>query len=107
MECKKARGHAWLPLLANAGHTFIATKWHLSAVLNGHLQIRLLDCAQAIINAKKQLKEAYATLRKVQKNAKQIQDSFLMNRAKHLANTSNIHKAAAVHILNRNFIVTC
>ena len=71
-ECKKAKGYAWSPLLANAGHTVIATKWHLSAVLNGRLQIRLMDRAQATINAKKQLKEAYATLRKVQKNTKQI-----------------------------------
>ena len=99
VECKKAKGYAWSPLLANAGHTVIAAKWHLSAVLNGHLQIRLMDCAQAIIHAKKQLKEAYATLRKVQKHAKQIRDSFLMDRAEHLANTSNITKANALQQL--------
>jgi hypothetical protein len=28
-ECKRAKGHAWSPLLAKAGHTVIATKWHL------------------------------------------------------------------------------
>ena len=101
MECKKARGYAWSPLLANAGHTIIAAKWHLSAVLNGRLQIQLMDHAQAILRTKQQLKEAYATLHKVQKNAKQIWDSFLMDRAKHLADTQNIQKAAAVQQLLR------
>ena len=60
-----------------------------------------MDHAKVIINAKKQLKEAYTTLRKVQKNAKQIRDSFLMDRAKHLAHTRNMHKAAAVQQLLR------
>ena len=101
VECKKARGYAWSPLLANAGRTVIAAKWHLSAVLNGRLQLRLMDRAQAIINAKRQLKEAYTTLCKIQKNAKQIWDSFLMDRAEHLVNTSNIQKAAAVQQLLR------
>ena len=62
IECKKAKRYAWLPLLTNAGHTVIAAKWHLSAVLNGRLQIHLMDCAHAIIAAKKQLKEAYTVL---------------------------------------------
>ena len=65
IECKKAKGYAWLPLLANAGHTVIAAKWHLSAALNGRLQIQLMDCTCAIIAAKKQLKEAYTVLQKV------------------------------------------
>ena len=43
IECKKTKGYAWSPLLANAGRTAIAAKWHLSAVLNNRLQIRLMD----------------------------------------------------------------
>ena len=70
VECKKARGYSWSPLLTNAGCTVIAAKWHLSTVLNNQLQIRLLDQAHAIIQAKKQLKEAYAVLQTIQKNAK-------------------------------------
>ena len=95
-ECTKAKGYAWSPLLANASHTVITTKWHLSAVLNGRLQLRLMDRAHAIIAAKKQLKEAYTVLHKVQKHAKQIRDSFLKDHAEHLANTQEIMKAAAV-----------
>jgi hypothetical protein len=34
-NCKQAKGHAWSPLLANAGRTVIATKWHLSDLING------------------------------------------------------------------------
>ena len=96
MTCKKAKGYAWSPLLANAGRTIIAAKWHLSAVINGQLQIRLMDHAHTIIAAKKQLKDAYQTLQKVQKHARQIRDSFLEDRAKHLASTKEITKAAAV-----------
>ena len=62
VECKKAKGYAWSPLLTNARCTIIAAKWHLSAVVNGWLQIWLMDWTHAIINAKKQLKEAYAGL---------------------------------------------
>ena len=76
IECKKAKGYAWSPLLANAGHTVITTKWHLSAVLNGRLQLRLMDRAHAIIAAKKQLKEAYTVLCRVQKHAKQIKSEI-------------------------------
>ena len=96
IECKKVKGYTWSPLLANAGCTIIAAKWHLSAVLNGRLQIRLMDRACAIIDAKHQLKEAYTILHNVQKNAKQIRDSFLEDHAEHLANTKEITKAAAV-----------
>ena len=96
MECKKAKGYAWSPLLANAGCTVIAAKWHLSAVLNGSLQLCLMDRAHAIIPAKKQVKEAYTVLCKVQKHAKQIRDSFLEDHAEHLASTWEIMKAAAV-----------
>ena len=77
IKCKKAKGHAWLPLLANAGHTVIAAKWHLSALLNHRTQLRPMDRAQAIIDARKQLKDAYAMLCQVQNNAKLIRDSFL------------------------------
>ena len=96
IECKKAKGYAWSPLLANAGQTVIAAKWHLSAVLNERLQIRLMDRAHAIIAAKKQLKEAYNVQRKVQKHTKQIQDSFLEDRVEHLASTREIMKVAVV-----------
>ena len=96
MTCKKVKGYAWSPLLANAGCTVIAAKWHLSAVLSGRLQIRLMDHAHAIIAAKKQLKDAYHTLQKVQKHARQIRDSFLKDHAEHLASTKEITKAAAV-----------
>jgi hypothetical protein len=100
-ECKKARGHAWSPLLANAGRTVIAAKWHLSDVLNHRLQISLWHRAEAILQAKAQLKEAYAVLRQVQRDAKKIRDSFLDDRAEHLASTRQIDKATAVRQLLR------
>ena len=55
-----------------------------------------MDQAHAIIAAKKQLKEAYTVLHKVQQHAKQKQDSFLEDHAEHLASTREILKAAAV-----------
>ena len=55
-----------------------------------------MDCAHTIIAAKKQLKDAYQTLQKVQKHAQQIRDSFLEDHAEHLASTKEITKAAAV-----------
>ena len=100
-ECKKARGHAWSPLLATAGRTVIAAKWHLSDVLNNRLQISLWNRAEAIIHAKAQLKAAYAVLRQVQRDAKKIRDSFLDDRAEHLAETRQIDKATAVRQLLR------
>ena len=96
-ECKKASGHAWSPLLAIAGCTVIVAKWHLSDVLNHCLNIRLIDHAQAIIQAKQQVKEAYKVLHQVQQNVKMIRNSFLMDRAEHLANTQQMSKANAVH----------
>ena len=48
-HCKKARGHAWSLLLTIAGRVIIAAKWHFSDVINHHLNICLLDRAQAII----------------------------------------------------------
>ena len=71
-HCKKARGHAWSPLLAITGHAIIAAKWHFLDVINHCLNIHLLDRAQAIIKAKQQLKEAYKVLCQVQANAQQI-----------------------------------
>ena len=100
-KCKRAKGYAWSPLLANAGHTIITAKWHLLAILNGQLQIRLMDRTHAIIAAKKQLKEAYQTLHKVQKHAQQIRDSFLEDCAEHLTSTTEITKAAAVQQILR------
>ena len=96
IECKKAKGYAWSALLTNAGRTIIAAKWHLSAVLNGRLQIQLMDHACAIIDAKCQLKEAYTILRHIQKHAKQIRDSFVEDHAEHLVNTREITKVATV-----------
>jgi hypothetical protein len=87
-DCKKPHGHAWSPLvLANAGRTVIAAKWHLSDVLNGRLTLPLWKRAQAIIDTKTQVKEAYQLLRTIQKHAKEIRDSFLEDRAEHLAET--------------------
>ena len=95
-NCKKARGHAWSPLLAIAGRAVIAAKWHFSDVISHHLNIRLLDRAQAIIKVKQQLKEAYKVLHQVQANAQQIQDSFLVNHAEHLAETWQLMKAQVI-----------
>ena len=95
-NCKKARGHAWLLLLAIAGHAVIAAKWHFSDVINHCLSIRLLDRAQAIIKVKQQLKEAYKVFCQVQANAQQIQDSFLVNHVEHLAKTQQLMKAQAI-----------
>jgi hypothetical protein len=95
-KCKKAKGHAWSPLLANAGRTVIATKWHLSDLMNGRLHIPLWSHANAIIQAKQQTKDAYATLRAVQQNARAIHDSFLEDRPEHLAETQNMTKAVAL-----------
>lgn len=86
-NCKKAKGHTWPPLLANAGHAVIAAKWHLSDLYNGWIQVPLWEHATAIIQAKAQVKEAYALLQSVQKDAKQIRDAFLEDRAEHLAET--------------------
>ena len=99
-KCKNAKGHAWSPLLANAGRTVIAAKWHLSDVRNGRYQLPPnIPRADAIKNAKAKIKEAYALLRQVQDNAKQIRDSFLEDRAEHLADTQNITKEAALRKL--------
>jgi hypothetical protein len=61
----------------------------------------LWDRAEAIIQAKHQVKEAYALLRKVQKDARQIRDAFLEDRAEHLAETRQISKETAVRQLLR------
>jgi hypothetical protein len=34
-KCKRAKGHDWSPLLANAGRTVIAAKWNLSNIMHG------------------------------------------------------------------------
>jgi hypothetical protein len=47
--CKKAKGHAWSPLLANAGRTVIAAKWHLSNIITGQYQLTLWNRAEEII----------------------------------------------------------
>jgi hypothetical protein len=38
-KCKRAHGHDWSPLLANAGRTVIAAKWHLSDIMQGRSAI--------------------------------------------------------------------
>ena len=98
-HCKHAKGHAWSPILANAGRAVIAAKWHLSDLLNGRIHAPLWNRAEAIIQAKTQVREAYALLRQVQQHAKQIRDAFLEDRAEHLANTQNIDKATALRQL--------
>jgi hypothetical protein len=101
VKCKRAKGHAWSPLLANAGRTVIAAKWNLSNLINGRVQATLWNRAEAILQAKAQVKEAYALLRQVQQNAKKIRDSFLEDRADHLAATNNTDKATALRQLLR------
>jgi hypothetical protein len=100
-DCKRAKGHAWSPLLANAGRTVIAAKWHLSNVIHGRYHLTLWNRAEEIIRAKAQVKAAYATLRQVQKDARKIRDSFLEDRAEHLAETQHTTKAAALRQLLR------
>jgi hypothetical protein len=100
-NCKKAKGHAWSPLLANAGRTVIAAKWHLSNVINGRYSLTLWNRAEEIIQAKAQVKAAYAVLRQVQKDARKIRDSFLEDRADHLAETQQTTKAMALKQLLR------
>jgi hypothetical protein len=95
-DCKKAKGHAWSPLLANAGRTVIAAKRHLSNVIHGRYQLSLWNRAEEIIRAKAQFKAAYAVLRQVQKDARKIRDTFLEDRAEHLAKTQHITKATAL-----------
>jgi hypothetical protein len=56
----------------------------------------LWNRAESIIAAKEQVREAYATLCKVQKHAQQIPASFLDDRAEHLADTRQIPKAMAL-----------
>jgi len=96
-KCKRAKGHDWSPLLASAGRTVIAAKWNLSSIMHGRTQIPPnIPRAVAISNAKGQIKDAYSLLRKVQKNAKQIRETFLEDRAEHLAETREVTKAAAL-----------
>jgi hypothetical protein len=99
-KCKRAHGHAWSPLLANAGRTVIAAKWNLSNIMHGRTPIPPhIQRATAISTAREQVKDAYTILRKVQANAKQIRDSFLEDRAEHLAETQHTTKAAALRQL--------
>jgi UDP-N-acetylglucosamine:LPS N-acetylglucosamine transferase len=84
------------PLLANAGRTVIAAKWHLSDLINGRTNMLLLDRARAIIQAKQQVKDAYATLRKVQQNARKIRETFLEDLAEHMADTRHTDKATTL-----------
>lgn len=99
-KCKRAKGHDWSPLLANAGRTVIAAKWHLSNIMTGRTMIPTgITRETAIAKARSQIKDAYDLLRKVQKNAKQIRESFLEDRAEHLEETREISKAAALRQL--------
>ena len=60
-----------------------------------------MDHARTIIQAKQQLKDAYAVLCTIQKHARNIHDQFLVDQAKHLATTQEISKAAAVQQILR------
>jgi hypothetical protein len=87
-KCKRAKGHDWSPLLANAGRTVIAAKWNLSNIMHGRSPISInITRKEAITKAKSQITEAYQILWKVQKHARQIRETFLEDRAEHLAET--------------------
>jgi hypothetical protein len=51
---------------------------------------------EAISTTRKQIQEAYAALRKVQRHAKTIRETFLEDGAEHLEATHNITKADAL-----------
>jgi hypothetical protein len=46
-----------------------------------------LERAEAILHAKQQVKEAYATLHKVQQDVRRIRETFLEDLAAHMADT--------------------
>jgi hypothetical protein len=99
-QCKRAKGHDWSPLLATAGRTVIAAKWNLSNIMTGRTTLPMnVSRDEAITKARSQIKDAYSLLRKVQKNAKQIRETFLEDRATHLEETRAITKAAALRQL--------
>jgi hypothetical protein len=99
-KCKRAKGHDWSPLLANAGRTVIAAKWNLSNIMHGRSPIPInITREEAINKAKAQITEAYQILRKVQKHARQIRETFLEDRAEHLADTRDMTKANALRQL--------
>jgi hypothetical protein len=100
-KCKRPKGQfEWSPLLASAGRTVIAAKWNLSNLMTGRTPIPItLTRDEAVSTARKQIQEAYAALRKVQRNAKLIRETFLEDRAEHLEATRNITKADALRQL--------
>jgi hypothetical protein len=100
-NCKRAKGpHDWSSLLANAGRMVIAAKWSLSNIIHGRTPIPPhVPQELAISKAKTLIMEAYKTLCKVQKNARRIRETFLEDRAKHIAETREIVKAAALRQL--------
>jgi hypothetical protein len=100
-KCKRPKGQfEWSPLLANAGRTVIAAKWNLSNLMTGRTPFLIeLTRAEAISTARKQIQDAYAALRRVQRNAKIIRKTFLEDRAEHLEATRNITKADALRQL--------
>jgi hypothetical protein len=78
----------------------IAAKWNLSNIMKGRTTIPMnVSRDEAITKVRSQIKDAYALLRKVQKNAKQIRETFLDDCATHLEETRAITKAAARHQL--------
>jgi hypothetical protein len=84
-KCKRAKGHA---------------KWNLSNIVHGRSPIPInITREEAISKAKVQISEAYNILRKAQKHAKRIRETFLKDRAEHLAETRDMTKAAAVRQL--------
>jgi hypothetical protein len=58
-QCKRAKGHDWSPLLANAGQMVIAAKWNLSNIMMGRTTIPMnLSGDEAIIKVRSQIKDA-------------------------------------------------
>jgi hypothetical protein len=99
-KCKRAKGHDWLPLLANAGRMVIAAKWNLFNIMHGRTPIPSnLPREMAISQAKHQIKESSTLLRQVQAKVKTIRESFLEDRAEHLAETQHMTQAAALRQL--------
>jgi hypothetical protein len=86
LKCKWPKGqYEWSRLLANAGQVVIVAKWNLSNLMTGQTLIPPdLTHEQALSTTRNQIKEAYTGLRKVQRHAKVIRDSFLEDWAEHL-----------------------
>jgi hypothetical protein len=79
---KRAHGHDWSPLFANAGSctVSIAAKWHLSNIMQGRSDIPpSMTCEAVILSAKVQIQDAHGVLWTVlvQQNASKLRETFL------------------------------